>query len=68
MTATLAQLIAQNNLIRFFCEGCRRCVTYDPNELAGIYGRDMGLMEIKRRLKCTGCGSRECSVQVALSE
>ena len=68
MTADLAQLIDQNNLIRFFCEDCRRCITNDPNELAEIYERDMGLMEIKRRLRCSGCGSRECSVQVALDE
>jgi len=68
MPATLAQLILHDNLLRVFCNGCRRCVTFEPYEMAALYGRDLPLPDLKRRLRCIECGCDDCDVQVALRQ
>ena len=45
MTATLANLITNDNGLRVFCDGCDRCVDLDVDVLVIRYGGDMELPE-----------------------
>ena len=62
--ATLANLIANDNGLRVFCDGCGRCVDLDVKELTSRLGTTMPLPEIGRRSRCTVCGAEGGSVQV----
>lgn len=64
MTATLANLVANDNDLRVFCNSCVRCVDLDVNALVERYGGAMPLPEIGRRSRCKACGARCGSVQV----
>ena len=64
MTATLANLIANDNCQRVFCEGCGRCVDLDVDEMVNRHGEAMELPEIGRRVRCTECGAKGGLVQV----
>jgi hypothetical protein len=64
MTATLANLIANDNGLRVFCNSCMRCVDLDVQALVGRYGGAMELPEIGRRSRCKACGAKGGSIQV----
>jgi hypothetical protein len=68
MPATLDQLIRHNNLLRVFCDSCRRCETFEPFEIAELYGKELELPTLQKRLKCKVCGSRQSTVQVAIRQ
>ncbi len=46
------------------CELCRCFVTLDA--LARRLGREVTVPEVRRRLRCTKCGLKRASVQVAI--
>jgi hypothetical protein len=62
--ATLANLVANDNGLRVFCDGCGRCVDLDVDELVITHGETMPLPEIGRRARCSACGKKGGSVQV----
>jgi hypothetical protein len=64
MTATLDNLIANDNGLRVFCNSCVRCVDLDVGALVQRYGAKMPLPEKGRRSRCTACGTKGGSVQV----
>ena len=64
MTATLANLIANDHGLRVFCDACGRCVDLDVDTLVGRHGEAMELPEIGRRARCKSCGEKGGSVQV----
>ena len=41
-----------------WCEDCRRQVTIVPAEMAAHFGDEMTVLDWRRRLVCSGCGSR----------
>lgn len=64
MPATLANLVANDNGLRVFCDRCGRCVDPDVRLLVERLGSAMPLPEIGRRSRCTRCGSKGGLVQV----
>lgn len=64
MTATLANLIANDNGLRVFCNACQRCAELDVHALVGRYGEAMELPEIGRRSRCKACGAKGGNVKV----
>ena len=62
-TATLANLITNDNGLRVFCGACHRCRELDVNALADRFGPAMELPEIGRRARCE-CGHKGGAVQV----
>lgn len=64
MPATLANLVANENGLRVFCDGCGRCVDLNVGILVEHYGGATPLPEIGRRSRCTACGEKNGSVQV----
>ncbi len=62
--ATLANLVANDNGLRVFCDGCGRCVDLNVDELVSTHGEAMPLPEIGRRARCSACGGKGGSVQV----
>ena len=49
---------AQVRLI-VWCKECVRQVEPDPSEMATRYGPDTSVLEWRRRLVCSSCGSRD---------
>jgi len=66
MTATLANLVANDNDLRLFCDGCGRCADVDVGALVDQYAPAMALPEIGRWARCRGCGAKGGSVQVVV--
>jgi hypothetical protein len=64
MPATLANLVANENGLRVFCDRCGRCVDLNVDVLVEHHGEAMPLPEIGRRSRCTTCGEKGGSVQV----
>lgn len=64
MTATLANLVANDNDLRVFCNSCVRCVDLDVDALVERYGGAMPLPEIGRRSRCEASGTKGGKVQV----
>lgn len=62
--ATLSNLIANDNGLRVFCNGCYKCRELEVNALAAKYGTGMELPEIGKRARCKDCGTKGGSVQV----
>jgi len=62
--ATLSNLIANDNDLRLFCDGCGRCVDADISRLVKRFGAAIPLPEIGRRSRCSECGAKGGSVQV----
>lgn len=62
--ATLSNLVANDNDLRLFCDGCGRCVDVDVPVMVDLYGPAMPLPEIGRRSRCRVCGTKGGSVQV----
>jgi hypothetical protein len=67
MTATLAH-IQQRYTLLAICNECAHTVELDVDGLIGTLGVDHPVPAIRKRLKCTRCGSHSCAVQVALPE
>jgi hypothetical protein len=49
---------AQVRLI-VWCKACVRQVEPDPGEMAARYGAEMSVLEWRKRLVCSACGSRD---------
>lgn len=64
MTATLDNLVANDNGLRVFCDACSRVADMDVVKLVQAYGGAMPLPEIGHRARCRGCGGRGGAVQV----
>lgn len=64
LPATLANLVANENGLRVFCDNCGRCVDLNVSLLVDRYGPAMPLPEIGRRSCCTACHQKGGSVQV----
>ena len=67
MTATLAHVQARYTLLAI-CDKCANTVELDVDGLIGTLGPDHPVPAIKRRLRCTRCGSGSCGVQLALPD
>lgn len=57
---TLDDLHTESFSILVFCDGCGRQVILDRRKLP----EGVTIQEPNRRLRCSGCGSRECSVSI----
>jgi hypothetical protein len=56
--ATLADLMSAGaRTAQAFC-GCGRIETLDLPALSAVHGADTIFMDIRARLRCSGCGSR----------
>lgn len=67
MTATLADAQARYRLLAI-CDECAHSVELDVDGLITTLGGNHPVPAIKRRLRCTRCGSGSCGVQLALPE
>lgn len=47
-----------------FCERCRHQVHLDPASLARKWGYDTTIFDLKSRMRCSRCGSREVDARV----
>ena len=65
MTATLAH-IRQRYTLLAICNECADTVELDVDGLIDTLGPDHPVPAIKKRLRCTRCGSNSCAVQLAL--
>ncbi len=68
MTATLANIITNRNRLLAICNQCAHTVELDMDRLAERHGVDYRVPALKKRLKCTRCGSASCAVQVVLQD
>ena len=66
MSATLANVTANNYRLLAICNECAHTVELDMDRLVERNGADYPVPALKKRLKCTRCGSASCAVQVAL--
>ena len=57
MTATLANLLSNNHVLRVFCDACRRVADIDVEAIAAKYGRGVMLTEIGAKARCNECGT-----------
>ncbi len=64
MTATLANLVANDHGLRVFCDACGRCGDLDVYDLVSRHGKATPLLEIGRRARCKSCGGKGGSVKV----
>jgi hypothetical protein len=46
--------------IRLFCDACGHQADLDATKVPS----DMTVQELPRHLRCTSCGSRECSIRI----
>ena len=67
MTATLAR-IQQRYTLLAICDECAHTVELDVDGLIDTLGPDDPVPAIRKRLRCTRCGSDSCAVQLALPE
>ena len=59
--------IQQRYTLRAICNDCAHTVELDVDGLATL-GPDHPVPAIRKRLRCTRCGSNSCAVQLALPE
>jgi DNA-directed RNA polymerase subunit RPC12/RpoP len=45
------------------CSACGHERKTNPKTLAGLFGWDMKLDDVARRLRCSKCGKRECAAR-----
>lgn len=64
MTATLQNLIANDNGLRVFCDHCHRCVDLDVEQLVNRYSASMELPVNGGKARCGECGGLGGSVQM----
>ena len=60
--------LAENGYILYACcevRGCLRVAPVDLGALVRSRGADMPVGDVKARLRCTACGSRETSIRIA---
>jgi hypothetical protein len=67
MTATLAHVQARYRLLAI-CDECAHTVELDVDGLITTLGGNHPVPAIKRRLRCSRCGSVSCAVQLALPD
>ena len=67
MTATLAHVQQRYTLLAIYDE-CAHTVELDVDGLIDTLGPDHPVPAIKKRLRCTRCGSNSCTVQPVLPE
>jgi len=67
MTATLAHINQRYTLLAI-CNACAHTVELDVDGLIGTLGPDHPVPAIRKRLKCTRCGSGSCAVQLTLPD
>ena len=67
MGTTLRTLLRYGYRLIAHCELCRRFVPLDLDGLARRLGLEVTVPEVKRRLRCTKCGLKRASVQVAIN-
>jgi hypothetical protein len=67
MTATLANVQNRYTLLAI-CNICAHTVELDVGGLIRTLGPDHPVPAIRKRLRCTRCGSNSCAVQLALPE
>ena len=61
---TIGDFLDYEHRLSGFCNGCRRYIELDLEALARRFGRDFDTDGIRPRLRCSACGSRDCSVVV----
>ncbi len=59
--ATLANVITNNYRLLAICDHCAHTVELDMDTLVEQHGGDYPVPAIKRRLRCTRCGSKSCA-------
>lgn len=47
-----------------YCEACRHHAHVDPAKLARRLGYDAAIFDVRARMKCSRCGSREIDLRV----
>jgi len=62
--ATLANLVANDHSLRIFCDGCRRCIDLEVDEMVRHHGELVELSEIGRRSRRAECGAKGGSIQM----
>ena len=67
MTATLAH-VRQRYTLLAICDECAHTVELNFDGLIDTLGPHHPVAAIKRRLRCTRCGSNSCAVQLALPD
>ena len=67
MSATLAHVNQRYTLLAI-CNECSHTVSLDTDALIDALGPDHPVPAIRKRLKCTRCGSDSCAVQLALPD
>ena len=67
MTVTLAHVHQRYTLLAI-CNECAHTVQLDTDDLIATLGPDYPVPAIRKRLRCTRCGSNSCAVQLALPE
>ena len=67
MTANLAHIRQRYRLLAI-CDECAHTVELGVDGLIATLGADHPVPAIKRRLRCSSCGSGSCAVQLALPE
>jgi hypothetical protein len=55
---------AQVRLI-VWCKACHHQVEPNPAEMAARYGADTSVLDWRKRLVCSGCGSRQVDMVVS---
>ena len=65
--ATIGDHIENGYTIRAHCNNvrCLHNALVDLEALAARLGRDFDTMRIRPRLRCTSCGTRDCSITVS---
>lgn len=49
-------------LLTIACRKCRHVRVADPHSLAHILGWEITLDELAKRLRCSGCGGKDCEL------
>ena len=65
MATTLRALLQYGYGLIAQCELCRRFVPLDLDAIAKRLGVEITVPDVRRRLRCTRCGLKRASVQVA---
>ena len=60
--------IQQRYTLRAICNDCAHTVELDVDGFIATLGPDHPVPAIKKRSRCTRCGSDSCAVQLALPE
>ena len=60
----LGDAVRDGHPLWVFCEACCHSATVDPARVAARVGYDCPVPELKRRMRCSQCGSRQVDVRV----